>query len=187
MGAAEDAEVTQYLDDMVQGEVRPLLFKPVWLWDLDSTVRDTQHRRWIIPEIKAGNADWCDYSMMCANDSPIEGSIALMREATNVSHIGVTGSNECARRLTTIWLGKHNVPLAAVIMRPDGYALANAKWKVMVIRALWRANADIRLFFEDWDEVAAYITQETKIPVVGINPFYPHAAELADSGIHGDG
>lgn len=187
MGAARDAEVTKALDELIQGEIRPLLFKPVWLWDLDSTIRDTQHRRWLVPEIKAGNADWNDYSMLCANDSPIEGSIALMREAKEVSHIGVTGSNECARNLTNLWMEKHNVPLAAIIMRPNDYALANAKWKVMVIRALWRANADIRLFFEDWDEVAAYITQETKIPVVGINPFYPAAVEFVNSGIYGGG
>jgi hypothetical protein len=185
VGTAKAAEVTQYLDGLVQGELRPLLFRPVWLWDLDSTIRDTTQRQWIIPEIKSGNASWADYSMLCAADAPIEGPIALMREAVDVSHIGVTGSNECARNLTSIWLDKNEVPLSAVIMRPDDYPLPNGKWKVMVIRALLRVNADIRLFFEDWDVVAVYIREQTGIPVVGINPFYPTEKESPGDGVSG--
>lgn len=182
MEAVKDEDVIRYLDELVQGELRPLLFKPLWLWDLDSTVRSTEHRRWIIPDIVAGNATWEDYSMLCSGDTPIEGSVALMREAKDVSHIAVTGSYECARNLTSIWLGKNDVPLSAVVMRPNGYLLDNEKWKVMVVQALWRAGADIRLFFEDWPGIAAYIKQETGIPVVGINPFYP-AEEKEVSGL----
>ncbi len=164
------------LDDMVQVEAGWWLTQglPVIGWDLDSTVCSTVHRRHMVPAIRAGGPDaptWCDYSLQCAGDEPVPGSVALMREMSLHVHIAVSGRSLLARDLTREWVKKHQVPLAAVLLRPEGDHTPNGTWKVRVIRALQRAGADVSLFFEDWKESADEIVRETGIPVVGINPF----------------
>jgi hypothetical protein len=147
--------------------------RPVIAWDLDSTVRSTAHRRYLVPEIHAGRAEWADYAMLCADDTPIEGSVALMREMRGYSHIAVSGASDCSRELTAKWTRKHFVPLRGILMRPEGDHAPNGTWKVAALLALQRAGADIRLFFEDWVESARQVREETGIAVVGINPFDP--------------
>lgn len=164
----------EQLDEMARQELSPLLLRPVAAWDLDSTVRSTMHRRYLVPEVKAGRATWADYSMLCGDDVPILGSVALMRELAGFSHVGISGSSALARDITAKWCGQHEVPLGGLMMRPEGWdeeVEGNGWWKVRCLRALRRAGADVRLFFEDWREAAECVAAETGIPVVGINPF----------------
>jgi hypothetical protein len=173
------------LDEIVRRETRHTGSlangRPVMLWDLDSTVCRTVHRRHLVPLIREGKATWDQYAMMCADDEPIEGSVALMRLLATgpgaYRHIAVSGRGSSAAELTWGWTARHGVPLAAIILRPSGDHTPNGTWKVGVIRALQRAGADIRLCFEDWAAAAAVIRAETGIPVVGINPFDPEPEE----------
>lgn len=157
---------------------------PVAAWDLDSTVRDTSHRRHIAHAIRAktGEYTWDDYAMRCGLDTPIEGTVVLMRELKKAgySHIAISGSSECAGPLTRSWCRNNDVPLDVVMLRKDGDHTPNGLWKVRVIRALQAQGADVRLFFEDWGTVAEQVRQETGVPVVGINPF--DSEELASLG-----
>lgn len=148
---------------------------PVMLWDLDSTLANTLHRRHLIPNIKAGQATWEDYSMLCEGDEPIEGSVALARELEDFSvQIAVSARNVCAQEKTRLWLLAHSVPLDGAILRPPEWNEAHsADWKVHVTKRMLELGADIRLWFEDNSEIAAYLRAETGVPVVGINPFEP--------------
>lgn len=164
------------LDELVRKETAHLLIfnGPLMLWDLDSTVCNTAHRHHMAEAIRAGeDVTWDDYSMLCKDDEVIEGSVALMRALDAYGHVAVSARSSCATRLTKYWFTQNGVPFSAAILRPDGDHTPNGEWKVRVIKALRRLGADIRLFFEDWDEAAAVIRSETSIPVVGINPFYP--------------
>lgn len=150
-----------------------LLNGPVYGWDLDSTICSTVHRRHMVDAIRDGKATWDEYAMQCADDTPIAGSVALMRELGLGTHIAISGRSGRALDLTHAWLARHDVPLDAVMLRQDGDHTPNGAYKVRVIRALQSGGADIRLFFEDWKEAAEHIAAETGLPVVGINPFDP--------------
>lgn len=142
-------------------------------WDLDSTLCSTMHRRWLIPEIKAGRATWDTYSEMCVDDEPIPGAIALARILYSAGHTqyAVSGRGAGARDRTLSWLMKHDVPMDHVILRPKGDRTENGLWKVREINELRYKGVEFGLFVEDWPLAAKFITERTGIPVLGVNPF----------------
>lgn len=149
-------------------------------WDLDSTLRSTMHRRHMLPEIRAGLATWVDYSLACADDTPIEGSVALLKLLQGqVWNIAVSGANESALGLTRDWCDQYDVPLDDFILRPDGDHCPNGEWKVKAVSRLRAAGLTVRLFVEDWSESAAYIREHADVPVLGINPFDPGTVLLS--------
>jgi hypothetical protein len=166
------------LDELVRAKLRPWLDWPLAGWDLDSTVCDTLHRAPMVERIRSGKeaVSWDDYSMLCGDDLPIEGSVALMREWSGpgaLVHVAVSGRSVCAEDKTWSWIKQHKVPLKAVILRPDGDHTPNGAWKSRVILSIQRLGGDVRIFFEDWDKAAEVIRKETGVPVMGVNPFYP--------------
>lgn len=144
-------------------------------WDLDSSVSSTLHRRHLIPEIRAGRKTWHDYSVLCLDDPPIEGAVALMGLMTQmnprVGHVAISGRSVQALRLTQQWAVNHKVPFSRYMLRPDD--TENGDWKVACIRQLFREGHTVRLFVEDWAPVAQRIREQTDVPVLGVNPFDP--------------
>lgn len=176
-------ESDQSLAIRVAGMGRLLQDGPVYGWDLDSTVCSTVHRRHMVEAIRrdaelAGEDAWDRYAMACADDTPIVGSVALMRQLPG-THVAISGRSGCAAELTRAWIKQHDVPLDAVLLRLQGDHTPNGVYKVRVLKALQQAGAYVPLFFEDWGEVAAQVYAETGIPVVGINPFDPVEYEEA--------
>ena len=144
----------------------------VTCWDLDSTLRSTMHRRHLIPEIRAGRATWDDYSLLCADDEPIEGAVEMMRALdARIWNIAVSGCADSALALTREWARRHDVPLDDYLLRPAGNRIPNGEWKVAAIRRLQDAGLTVRLFVEDWGPAARYIREQTGVPVLGVNPF----------------
>ncbi len=139
-------------------------------FDLDSTLASTVHRRFLVPDIKAGRATWHDYSMFCAKDAPVAGTVALARMLYPSRLICiVSGRSTRAEDLTREWLSRNDVPFDRVILRSDD--IDNKLFKVNSVRQLQAEGLSVELFVEDWNEVAAYITEQTGIPVLGVNPF----------------
>jgi hypothetical protein len=157
-------------------------------WDLDSSVCSTMHRRSLIPEIRAGRKTWHDYSLLCLDDEPIEGAVALMGFMTQmnprVGHIAISGRSVRALDITKQWASDHRVPFSRFMLRPDDED--NGKWKVRCIRQLEDEGHTVRLFVEDWAPAARYIREQTGVPVLGVNPFDPETClagreQLADA------
>lgn len=146
-------------------------------FDLDSTIANTYHRQWMVPEIKEYKPDsptWDDYSMKCADDTPIPGTVALMNALYGYSDICIiTGRADSARELTLNWLWQHNIPFTSLIMRPAGDRTNNGKFKVQQIEKLQAQGFKFTLFVEDYPEAAAYITEHTGIPCLLVNANYP--------------
>lgn len=144
------------------------------LFDLDSTIANTTHRQWMVPLIKAGGEGaptWDDYSMACANDAPIEGTIALMNAlAQRYVLFIVTGRSEAAYILTEKWLVENDVPFSDIFMRPAGDRTPNGKFKVGVINQLRETVWNPILFVDDYPEAAEYIRKHAGIPVLLVNP-----------------
>lgn len=145
---------------------------PVALWDLDSSLCDTQHRHWIIPLIKQKQKNWDDYSMLCDGDAPIPGPVTIMRELDNHWNFALSGRAECARERTVEWAQKHAVPLNSFILRPTGSRLNIGVWKVSKIRYLMTLGFTITFMAEDNAEIARRIHEETGVTILGLNPFY---------------
>lgn len=141
-------------------------------WDLDSTLCSTMHRRWLIPEIKAGRATWDDYSDLCVDDEPIPGAIALAKMLYYAGHTqyAISGRGAGARDRTLSWLMRHDVPMDHVILRPKGDTTENGLWKVREINELRYKGVEFGLFVEDWAPAAKFINKHTDIPVLGVNP-----------------
>ena len=156
------------------------------LFDLDSTIADTLHRQWMVPLIKAGGEGaptWDDYSLACADDKPIESTIALMRTLarTHIIYI-VTGRSDAARDLTENWLWEHGVPYAYVYMRPAGDRTPNGAYKVRIIKHLYAFHVNPILFVEDYPEAADYIEKHAGIPVLRVLGNYNPPAENENAG-----
>lgn len=182
-----DQEITDYsaltdqerLDVSLRGQSRhvsPIKPRAV-AWDLDSTVCRTMHRRHLIPAIRAGEATWDDYSMLAADDEPIQGVVRLMRLlAYNHLNIAISGRSDGALDLTRDWAKRHQVPLDRYELRPAGDRTDNGVFKVQRLRKLTDDGIVVVLFVEDWGPVATYVHAETGIPVLGVNPFDPEPA-----------
>ena len=147
-------------------------------FDLDSTLASTMHRRHLVPEIKAGRATWDDYSALSPGDTPIAGAVALARLLHAAGHpqYAISGRSQCAYGKTWAWLMDHDVPMNGLILRPEGDRTDNKLFKVAKIRELQAEGIEFCLFVEDWMPVAEYITEQTGIPVLGVNPFDPETA-----------
>lgn len=149
-------------------------------FDLDSTIANTLHRQWMVPEIKAkrpGGPTWDDYSMACENDTPIYGAVTLMRALRPNHHIHIiTGRSAGARSLTETWLAGWDIPYDGLHMRPAGDRTANGKYKVATLRSIQATSLvpmKFVLFVEDYPEAAEYITEHTGIPCLLVNANYP--------------
>lgn len=154
---------------------------PCAVFDLDSTVADTFHRQWMVEEITTkpkfpGQKTWDDYSMECAKDTPMAGTVTLMRllsaEAGLLIFI-VTGRSSRAKTITRHWLLQNHIPCDALLMRPEGDRTPNGEYKVAMIEKMRSLGYEPVIAFEDWAECGDYITKETGVPVVLVNPNYP--------------
>jgi hypothetical protein len=152
---------------------------PCVVFDLDSTIANTFHRQWMVPLILAGGEEaptWDDYSILCAEDTPIEGVVTLMRilsaEAGMLIFI-VTGRSAAARDLTHEWLAKHKIPYDALLMRAAGDRTPNGVFKVAMIDQIRKGGYDPVLALEDWPQAGEYINEHTRVPVVLVNANYP--------------
>ncbi len=160
----------------------------VVLWDLDSTLANTMHRQPMIPLIKAeAGPTWEDYSMACTDDTPVEGAVTLVRLLSHleplVAQYGVSGRSEAARDLTLAWFARHDIPLDGLFLRPAGDHTPNGIYKVGVITQLRDSGLNVALFVEDWAETAAYIREETGVPVLLVQGDYDE--DVATTGLSG--
>lgn len=160
---------------------------PTVCWDLDSTLRSSVQRRYLLPEVRAGRKTWDDYSHLAKDDAPIPGSVALLRLLNTftfgVFNVAVTGASDATLQMTRDWCKEYDVPLDEFMMRPAFDETENGVWKVSCVRKLQAAGMDVQLFVEDWEPIARYIAQETDIPVLGINPFDPDAMTLTQDNL----
>ncbi len=124
--------------------------------------------------------------MACADDTPVEGTVALVRLLSGRSfnygedrlyQYGVSGRSEAARDLTLDWFTRHDVPLDDLFLRPAGDHTPNSQYKVGVIRELRVSEVEVVLFVEDCAESAEYIRAETGVPVLLVQGDYLDATE----------
>lgn len=99
--------------------------KPLYIFDLDGTLADINHRKYLIDPTKLIN--WDAFYLACVNDSPF---VNVIKTLTLLINSGAeiwfySGRGEIARDNTLDWL-VHYIPLprsiidSTLMMRPDG-------------------------------------------------------------------
>lgn len=95
----------------------------VFLFDLDGTLADIEHRRHLV---SGGNADWDLFYELCLRDAPNVPIIDLYRRLQGSSPTAemwiFSGRSEVVRNKTLFWFREHHILINPenLIMRPVG-------------------------------------------------------------------
>lgn len=147
---------------------------PCCIWDLDSTLCDTRHRRHLMPERDRWAVDgaWDEYSLACHGDAPIDATVRLYR-ALRHSHrpLILSARSDRALSLTRDWLRGNGIrDWAGLQLRPSGNdELRPEEWKRGVVRGWLARGWRIELAVDDHPGTGAMLG-ELGIPTVVVTP-----------------
>jgi hypothetical protein len=159
--------------------------KTAVLFDLDSTLRTSRHRHWMLEaarkapghllDHKDREVDWHAYSAAGIDDMPMLGPITALRLLRPYHEIHIiSGSNASAAEQTMSWLSTH-VGLEHIDMvhlRADGDDTPAGLYKVSYARSVEEHGIGVALFWEDWVPAVLEL-EKAGYPVVCVNPRYP--------------
>lgn len=131
--------------------------KPLYLFDLDGTLANLEHR---LHHISDGNKDWDAFYDACIDDEPIHEVIMLAKSLAGYAEGAeiwiVSGRSDRVMEQTALWLQMHHVPHHALIMRRDGDFRPDHEIKQeMLDNMLDVDRARIEMAFDDRDRVVA--------------------------------
>lgn len=140
-------------------------------FDLDGTLRDHSHRRWMLEKILAGEDGytWADYSRASTDDVPVPAARELMRLLMQHYSIYVMSAAEDVPE-NHAWLAEHNFPYDKCLFRQRGDHTDSAMLKVRWIKDLRMRGHNVRLYVEDFAEIAEVIERETGVPCLVVTP-----------------
>lgn len=99
--------------------------KPLYIFDLDGTLADCQHRTPILSE-KYDNNRWRRFYAACDKDHPIAPVLAVMESLRRFADVWIfSGRSEEVRDKTVAWLTEHTSFMAheletSLVMRQEG-------------------------------------------------------------------
>lgn len=169
--------------------------------DLDSCLCDTQHRHWMADNIisarKQGRESeytWEDYSMLCEQDLPIEGTLKIVQLLANTpldpetiaagasrAILILSGRHNEALDLTTNWLQTWKVPYNFIRLRRPTDPRSNPEMKKL---AMLKMKEDMDCVFDvhiDDSPKVAEAMAEIGVPTLLVNPNYPPGEEYIQS------
>lgn len=124
--------------------------------DLDGTLCNSAHR-----EHLARAGQWDDFHSLLLDDEPwpdVRQFLDMICNGTGeMQVVGLTGRNERYRMMTLKWLGKHQIYLDALLMRPDSCYLSDTEIKPQLLDG-WldekgMTHADVMCILEDRDKM----------------------------------
>lgn len=145
------------------------------IWDLDSTLCDTRHRRHLMPERDQWhlNDSWVDYSRACGDDEPIPGAVALFKLLMGGHDLIVMSARSglaSVRRDTHAWLIRHGMDrYQTLILRPVDSPLSPTEWKKARLQWMVDAGQQIDLAIDGHPGTAA-VFAELGIPTLVVTP-----------------
>lgn len=153
--------------------------RPTVFCDLDSTIADTRHRHHMIGKgSDRESTDWIAYSMACADDAPMPGTVRVLQLLKQSGHdiIILSGRSIEAEELTREWLTRHDVPHDELLLRSAEDTRSNGESKVDRLREWLEARPEVQpvLMLDDWPEVAT-LMEPLGIPTLLVNPVYDDA------------
>lgn len=152
------------------------------VWDLDSTICDTRHRRHLMPELADWQTPgaWDEYSRNCAGDTPIEGAVRLfqvLQSGHTMMILSARAGLPEVYRATHRWL--HNCGVrrySRLLLRPPGSPLGPTEWKKIRLKMLIDEGHEIDLAIDDHPGCAEAFAS-LGVPTLVVTP--PGAYDLA--------
>lgn len=152
------------------------------VWDLHGTLADTSHRKDLVPADPSQDSNWDKWSLACAGDTPIRGSIRRMQMDFLVHQVHIaTACGTIARELTREWLIAHAAgQYDYLYMRARGDCRSDKILKTEYIAGLIQDGLDVRLVYEDRKDIADHIYATLGVPCLLVNPAYEWIEVLRD-------
>lgn len=93
--------------------------KSIYLWDLDGTLANLEHR---LHFIKQDKPDWDGFFKACGEDEAIQENIGLFQDLKTLGHVCwiVSGRSDAVRETTEAWLDANFVFHDKLFMRKAG-------------------------------------------------------------------
>lgn len=131
--------------------------RPLYIFDMDGTFADGEHR---LHHIQKNKKDWNAFFAECDRDAPIENIIAMMKTLhTGGAEIWVwTGRSAVVSRQTEQWVARHDlhVVIGQVKMRAQDDHTNDDVLKIQWLDAMYPIDrARLVAVFEDRDRVVA--------------------------------
>ena len=127
--------------------------KEIIIFDIDGTLADIAHRRhYVAAPVK----DWDNFHKNAQYDTLIEKMGGLYRalwQSGMYEIIVMTGREEYQREMTKQWFKCHDLPLGALLMRPDGSRIQDAILKKSWIDELRLNGRSIAFAVDDRQRV----------------------------------
>lgn len=126
--------------------------KPIYIFDLDGTLANIDHR---LHHITGETKDWDAFFDACRDDQPIPEMMELMDALSGVAEIWiVTGRSDQVRQQTALWFCKHGVVFDKLLMRKHGdHRPDHVIKQEFLSRMSDEERSRIQLVFEDRDRV----------------------------------
>lgn len=141
----------------------------VALFDLDSTLADTRHRRGLVPIDPRTAADWLPYAIAAGEDAPVPGTIRMARMFASAGHgvyiITARPRTPEIAGITAEWLTRHDVPCDRLFLMPGGLSSVS-DWKRGVVTEILREST-VALAVDDWYQNCDMFT-ELGIPTLHV-------------------
>lgn len=150
--------------------------RPVVLFDLDSTIRDTRARRGLCPTVNP-QSTWERYHAAGWGDPPLRGGLRLAHLLRPTHDIVVaTFAPEWNRLTTQQWLKSHLI-YGSLMMHDGRYGEDSLQFHVDCVGSLLKTR-DVDLVVQDQAKIAVAIQTTHHIPVVCVNPCYAELPPL---------
>lgn len=148
------------------------------IWDLDSTLCDTRHRRHLMPEKHLWGTDeasWDEYSRGCAGDAAIPGALALYRllePRYTMTILSARAGLPEVYRATHTWLKDHGIRrYRSLILRPANSpaSISPTEWKRERVQYMLDQGTKIHLAIDDHPG-SAVMFADLGIPTLVVTP-----------------
>jgi len=131
-----------------------MMYLPIYLFDIDGTLADNDHREHYLTVPEGQPKDWKSFWNAQPQDTVHEAIATIARLLTDAGGYRVillTGRPETYRRVTETWLDKWNIPYEKMIMRPEGNREDDTTLKLKLIKEYFTPGEcnQIKLIFED--------------------------------------
>lgn len=122
--------------------------------DLDGTLCNSAHR-----EHLARAKEWDQFHALLGDDEPwpdVKEMIKLLERVDTVI-VGLTGRNQCYMDATIKWLGKYDIDLDMLLMRPNDNFQPDHELKPLLLdeylSEIGKTHSDVWFILEDRDKV----------------------------------
>jgi phosphoglycolate phosphatase-like HAD superfamily hydrolase len=155
--------------------------KPIYIFDLDGTLADTEHR---LHFIQGKEKDWRGFFAAAKDDPPIRSGVETFKALARVAEVWIwTGRSDVVREETMAWLYEHGLfhpfwhPKSKLLAAPERFRMRKAGDHRLdhILKAEWLSEVEppeyarLTAVFEDRSRVVD-MWREANVPCFQVAP-----------------